>query len=130
MKNFIDLIDYFRNKKGKYLKLNNGEKVKLETVFANNYTMSLTFTHDNRTIYIPFDGLYGEDILMKIPHGLQSGVSISPYVKFDDLRRIGCALENVLINWTERKDEVLELNWEDWYNGTNDVRWIDELLAW
>ena len=23
------------------------------------------------------------------------------------------ALENVLINWTERKDEVLELNWED-----------------
>ena len=107
------LIDYFRNKKGKYLKLNNGEKVKLETVFANNYTMSLTFTHDNRMIYIPFDGLYGEDILMKIPHGLQSGVSISPYVKFDDLRRIGYALENVLINWTERKDEVLELNWED-----------------
>ena len=50
---------------------------------------------------------------MKIPHGLQSGVSISPYVKFDDLRRIGYALENVLINWTERKDEVLELNWED-----------------
>ena len=23
------------------------------------------------------------------------------------------ALENVLINWTERKDEVLDLNWED-----------------
>lgn len=107
------LIDYFRNKKGKYLKLDNGEKVKLETVFANMYTMSLTFTHDDRMIYITFDGLYGEDILMKIPHGLQSGVSISPHVKFDNFQSIGYAIENVLINWTERKDELLELNWED-----------------
>ena len=107
------LINYFRNKKGKYLKLDNGEKVKLETVFANMYTMSLTFTHDDRMIYIPFDGLYGEYILMKIPHGLQGGISISPYVKFEDLRRIGYALENVLINWTERKDEILDLNWEE-----------------
>ena len=107
------LISYFRNKKGKYLKLDNGEKVKLETVFANMYKMSLTFTHDNRTIYIPFDGLYGEYILMKIPNGLQGGVSISPYVKFDKLKSIGYALENVLTNWTERKDEVLDLNWEE-----------------
>ena len=107
------LIDYFRNKKGKYLKLDNGEKVKLETVFANMYTMSLTFTHDNRDIYIPFDGLYGDYILMKIPHGLQTGIFMSPYVKFDNLKSIGYALENVLTNWTERKDEVLDLNWEE-----------------
>ena len=107
------LIDYFRNKKGKYLKLDNGEKVKLETVFANMYTMSLTFTQDNREIYIPFDGLYGEYIMMKIPHGLQAGVSISPYVKFDNFQSIGYAIENVLTNWTERKDEIIELDWED-----------------
>lgn len=81
------LINYFRNKKGKYLKLENGEKVKLSVVFANMYTMSLTFTHDNRDIYIPFDGLYGEYIMMKIPHGLQAGVSISPHVKFDNLKK-------------------------------------------
>ena len=97
------LIDYFKNKKGKYLKLDNGEKVKLETVFANMYTMSLTFTHDNREIYIPFDGLYGDYILMKIPHGLQTGIFMSPYVEFDRLESIGHALENVLTNWTERK---------------------------
>lgn len=107
------LIDYFRNKKGKYLKLDNGEKVKLETVFANIYTMSLTFTHDNREICIPLNGLYGEYLSMKIPHGLQEGIFISPYVKFGNLKSIGYALENVLTNWTERKDEVLDLNWEE-----------------
>lgn len=107
------LINYFRNKKGKYLKLDNGEKVKLETVFANIYTLSLTFTQDSREIYIPFDGLYGEYIMMKIPHGLQAGVSISPHVKFDNLKSIGHALENVLINWTERKNEIIELKWEE-----------------
>lgn len=115
------LIKYFRNKKGKYLKLDNGEKVKLETVFANMYTMSLTFTHDDRMICIPFDGLYGECILMKIPHGLQEGIFISPYVKFGNLKSIGYTLENVLTNWTERKDEIIELDWEDWYNGTSNL---------
>lgn len=113
------LINYFRNRKGKYLKLDNGEKVKLETVFANMYTMSLTFTHDNREIYIPLDGLYGEYILMKIPHGLQAGIFVQPHVKFNSLKSIGYALEKVLTNWTERKDkterkdEVLDLNWEE-----------------
>lgn len=106
------LINYFRNKKGKHLKLRNGEKIKLEKVFANIYTLSLTFTQDGREIYISFDGLYGEHIMMNIPHGLQGGVSISPYVKFNSLKSIGYALENVLVNWTERKDDVIELNWE------------------
>lgn len=107
------LINYFRNKKGKYLKLYNGEKVKLETVFVNVYTLSLTFTQDSRKIYISFDGLYGEYVMMNIPHGLQGGVSISPHVKFDSLKSMGYALENVLTNWTERKDEIMELKWED-----------------
>lgn len=107
------LINYFRNKKGKYLKLRNGEKIKLEKVFANIYTLSLIFTQDNREVCISFDGLYGEHIMMNIPHGLQEGVFISPYVKFNSLKRIGYALENVLINWTERKNEIIELNWEE-----------------
>lgn len=107
------LINYFRNKKGKYLKLDNGEKIKLETVFANMYTLSLTFTQDGREICISFDGLYGEYITMIIPHGLQEGVFISPYVKFDSLKSIGYAIENVLTNWTERKDEIIKLDWED-----------------
>lgn len=106
------LMNYFRNKKGKYLKLYNGEKVKLETVFANIYTLSLTFTHDGREICISFDKMYEEYIMMKIPHGLQAGVSISPHVNFSNLKSIGYALENVLINWTERKNEIIELNWE------------------
>lgn len=106
------LINYFKNKKGKYLKLRNGEKIKLEKVIANIYTLSLFFTQDNREVCIYFDGLYGEYVTMNIPHGLQEGVFISPYVKFNNLRRIGYALENILSNWTERKYEI-ELNWEE-----------------
>ena len=51
--------------------------------------------------------------MMKIPRGLQAGVSISPYVKFNKLKSIGYAIENVLTNWTERKDEIIDLKWED-----------------
>lgn len=106
------LINYFRNKKGKYLKLDNGEKVKLETVFANINRLSLTFTQDGREICISFDGLYKEYVTMIIPHGLQAGVSISPHVKFNSLKSIGYAIENILTNWTERKNEIIELKWE------------------
>lgn len=106
------LINYFRNKKGKYLKLDNGEKVKLETVFANINRLSLTFTHDGREICISFDGLYKEYVTMIIPNGLQGGVSISPHVKFNSLKSIGYAIENILTNWTERKNEIIELKWE------------------
>lgn len=106
------LINYFRNKKGKHLKLRNGEKIKLEKVFANMDTLLLIFTQDNREVCISFDGLYEEYVTMNIPHGLQERVSISPYVKFNSLKSIGYALENILTNWTERKDEI-ELKWEE-----------------
>ncbi|WRW34727.1 hypothetical protein CF5_0178 [Staphylococcus phage CF5] len=92
------LINYFRNRKGKHLKLRNGEKIKLEKVFANMYTLSLTFTQDGKEIYISFDGLYREHIKMIIPHGLQEGVFMSPYVKFGNLKILGYTLENILIN--------------------------------
>lgn len=108
-----ELINYFKNKEGKYLKLNNGEKVKLSVVGYWEYSLTLTFTYGRKILVIPFDGLYGDFVTMHIPKGLEEGYYARPVVKFDDLRRIGYALENVLINWTERKDEVLELNWED-----------------
>ena len=108
------LINYFRKKKGKYLKLNNGEKVELFTVADYQYTLILSFTYGNKILDIPLiTELYGDCITIHIPEGLEEGYYISPYVKFDNLRSIGYALENVLTNWTERKDEVLDLNWED-----------------
>lgn len=107
------LIDYFKKKSGKYLKLENGEKVKLFTVVENQYRLTLTFTHGNKVLVIPFDGIYGEYIIMHIPHGLEAGLFVSPIVNLHSLKSIGRAVEHILTNWTERKDEVLELNWEE-----------------
>ena len=107
-----ELINYFKNKEGKYLKLDNGEKVKLSVVGYWEYSLTLTFTYGRKILVIPFDGLYGDFVTMHIPKGLEKGHYISPIVKFDNLRSIGYAIENVLINWTERKDEIIELKWE------------------
>ena len=112
------LIDYFRNKKGKYLKLDNGEKVKLETVVENQYRLTLTFTHVSDVLVIPFGSLYGEYVTMHIPNGLQEGICISPSLAINSLKDIGHVVEHVLTNWTERKDierkdEGLDLNWEE-----------------
>ncbi len=108
-----ELIDYFKNKSGKYLKLDNGEKVKLFAVVNCQWALTLTFTYSGKILVIPFDGLYGDFVTMHIPKGLEKGHYISSIVKFDNLRSIGYAIENVLINWTERKDEIIELKWED-----------------
>lgn len=108
------LIEYFRNKKGKYLKLDNGEKVKLETaVVKSSYTLTLTFTHGSDVLVIPFGSLYGEYVTMHIPNGLQEGICISPSLAINSLKDIGHVVEHVLTNWTERKDEVIDLNWEE-----------------
>lgn len=109
------LIDYFKNKSGKYLKLHNGDKVKLFAVVKCQYTLTLTltFTYGNKVLVIPFTGLYGDYVTIHIPNGLEQGHYISSIVKFDSFQSIGYAIENVLTNWTERKDEVLDLNWED-----------------
>ena len=116
-----ELINYFKNKEGKYLKLNNGEKVELFTVADYQYSLTLTFTYGGKILDIPFTGLYENYITMHIPERLEEGYYASPIVKFDNLRSIGYAIENVLTNWTERKDEVLELNWEDWLDGTSNL---------
>ena len=108
-----ELINYFKNKKGRCLKLNNGEKVELFEVANYQYSLTLTFTYGGKILDIPFTGLYGEYITMHIPEGLEEGYYMSSIVKFDSLQSIGYAIENVLTNWTERKDEIIELHWED-----------------
>lgn len=108
-----ELIRYFKEKSGKYLKLNNGEKVKLCVVGDWEYSLALTFTYGNKVLAILFSGLYEENVTMHIPEGLEEGYYISSIVKFDNLRSIGYAIENILTNWTERKDAFIELNWKD-----------------
>lgn len=108
-----ELISYFKNKSGKYLKLDNGEKVKLCVVGDWGYSLTLTFAYGNKVLVISFSGLYKENVAMHIPEGLEEGYYISSIVDFNNLKSIGYAVENVLTNWTERKDDVIELNWED-----------------
>lgn len=105
------LINYFRNKKGKYLKLNNGEKVELFSVADYQHSLTLTFTYSGKILDISFTGLYGEYVTMHIPEGLEEGRYVSPIVKFDNLKSIGHAVEHVLTKWTERKDDI-DLEWE------------------
>lgn len=107
------LIDYFKKKSGKYLKLNNGKKVKLSAVVDCRFTLTLTFTYDNKVLAIPLTELYGNYITIHIPSGLEQGHYISSIVKFDNFQSIGYAIENILTNWTEGKDEIIELDWED-----------------
>lgn len=107
-----ELINYFKNKEGKYLKLNNGKKANLCVVADWGYSLTLTFTHGEKVLAIPFSGLYKENVAMHIPEGLEEGYFISSIVNFNSLKSIGYALENILTNWTERKDDVIELNWE------------------
>lgn len=108
-----ELIDYFKKKSGKYLKLDNGEKVKLFAVVDCQFSLTLTFTYGKKVLVIIFTGLYGDYVTMHIPKGLEKGCYVSPIVKFDSLKSIGYAVEHVLTNWTERKDEIIELKWED-----------------
>lgn len=103
------LIEYFEHKSGKYLKLENGEKVKLSAVIKSQWILTLTFTYNNKFLVIPFSGLYGEYVTMHIPEGLEASRYVSPIVKFDSLKSIGHAVEHVLTNWTERKGETVEL---------------------
>lgn len=107
------LINYFKNKEGKYLKLNNGEKVKLSVVGSQQYSLTLTFTYGNKVLVVHFTGLYCDYVTMHIKDGLEVGRYMSPIVKFNNLKSIGYAIENTLVNWIERKNEIIELKWED-----------------
>lgn len=108
-----ELISYFKKKSGKYLKLDNGKKVKLFAVVDCQFSLTLTFTYGKKVLVIIFTGLYGDYVTMHIPKGLEKGHYMSSIVKFNSLQSIGYAIENILTNWTEGKDEIIELKWED-----------------
>jgi len=107
------LKDYFKQKSGKYLKLNNGEKVKLSKTIEESYVLTLVFKYDNKTLSIPFDNLYSEAIAVHIPKGLEKGHFTSKILKFRDVNFISVILNKVLTSWTEQKELLPELEWED-----------------
>lgn len=107
------LVEYFRQKRGKYLKLSNGEKVKLDKVIEESYVLTLVFKYDNKTLSIPFDRLYSEAISVHIPNGLEKGNFISKIIKFRDVNFVSVVLDKVLTSWTEQKELLPELDWEE-----------------
>ena len=104
-------IDYFKKSRNEYIKLDNGKRVNLREVVVSQDKVTLTFTYSGKDLVLPFE-LSGGCITIYIPDGLQ-GSFASPIVKFNSFKSLGKGIEKILTNWTERKDEVLELNWED-----------------
>ena len=98
------LKDYFRQKIGKYLKLNNGEKVKLIHTIEEPYILILVFNYNNKTLSIPFDRLYSDVLVAHIPNGLEKGHFTSKIIKFRDVNFISVILNKVLTSWTEQKE--------------------------
>lgn len=107
------LIEYFGQKRGKYLKLSNGEKVKLTHTIEESYVLTLVFKYNDKTLSIPFDKLYSEALVAHIPNGLEKGHFTSKIVKFKDVNFISIILNNVLTSWTEQKELLPELDWQE-----------------
>lgn len=107
------LIEYFRQKRGKYLKLNNGKKVKLINTIEEPYVLTLVFSYNDKALSIPFDKLYSEALVAHIPNGLEKGHFTSKIVKFRDVNFISIILNNVLTSWTEQKELLPGLDWEE-----------------
>ena len=106
------LKEYFRQKRGKYLKLPNGEEVKLTKVIEESYILTLVFNYNNENLTIPFDKLYSEALVAHIPNGLEKGHFTSKIVKFRDVNFISSILNNVLTSWTEQEELLPELEWQ------------------
>lgn len=107
------IIEYFRQKRDKYLKLNNGKKVKLINTIEESYVLTLVFKYNDKALSIPFDKLYSEALVAHIPNGLEKGHFTSKIVKFRDVNFISIILNNVLTSWTEQKELLPELDWEE-----------------
>ena len=106
------LKEYFRQKRGKYLKLHNGEEVKLAKVIEEPYVLTLVFNYNNKTLSIPFDKIYSEALVAHIPNGLEKGHFTSKILKFRDVNFISIILNNVLTSWTEQEELLPELEWK------------------
>lgn len=107
------LKEYFRQKRGKYLKLSNGEKVRLTQSIEESYVLTLVFSYNNKNLTIPFDKLYSEALEAHIPNGLEKGNFTSKIVRFGYVDSISTLLEKVLTSWTEQKEFLPELEWEE-----------------
>ncbi|WJJ57013.1 hypothetical protein vBSAP01_223 [Staphylococcus phage vB_SAP01] len=105
------LIQYFGDRQGKKIILEDGSKVKLYSVNCTGYSLELTFLYDNETMAINIDNLYSDYVLMHIPKGLYPHT----VVKHDSSLGISFVLEKSLSEWVRqvKNDLVFGLEWED-----------------
>ncbi|AVR55466.1 hypothetical protein HOT02_gp021 [Staphylococcus phage phiSA_BS2] len=104
------LASYFLAKKGKYLVLENGERVKLTQVEVVRGGIDLLFLYNNEYTIIHYYTGRKDQIRMNIPKGLH----YTNVVVFESLDGIGILLDRILCNWVEQERETIKgLNWEE-----------------
>lgn len=100
----VKLIGYFKSHVGKCLLLDNGNKVCLQRVIVDGYTMFLKFSFDNKYTELQLDRLDKEYKIMYIPEGLY----FTTRVEIGTIISIGSMIEHVLENWTSNQEEENE----------------------
>lgn len=109
------LIDYFKDKQSKYLKLSNGAYIKLEYVDvvedkdALEDSLHLVFTNNYDSLYISFRfGSKSEYPTMVVPREYYR----TPFIKVQSMLSVGSILDSVAKEWVETKDTI-NLEWSD-----------------
>lgn len=103
------LIDYFKDKQSKYLKLSNGAYIKLEYVDVLEDGLHLVFTNNHDNLYISFNfGAKSEYPTMVVPQDYYH----TPYIKVQSMLSVGSILDSVAKEWVETKDTI-NLEWSD-----------------
>lgn len=103
------LIDYFKDKQGRYLKLSNGAHIKLEYVDVLEDGLHLVFTNNYDNLYISFNfGENSECPTMVVPQEYY----LTPYIKVQSMLSVGSILDSVAKEWVDIKDAI-NLEWSD-----------------
>lgn len=103
------LIDYFKDKQGRYLKLSNGVYIKLEYVDVLEDGLHLVFTNNYDNLYISFNfGENSECPTMVVPQNCY----FTPFIKVESMLSVGSILDTVAKEWVEIKDAI-NLEWSD-----------------
>lgn len=107
------LIDYFKDKQSKYLKLSNGAYIKLEYVDVLEDdlkdSLHLVFTNNYDNLYISFRfGVKNEYPTMVVPQNYYH----TPFIKVQSMLSVGSILDSVAKEWVETKDTI-NLEWSD-----------------
>lgn len=109
------LIDYFKDKQSKYLKLSNGAYIKLEhvdvveDVDALEDSLHLVFTNNYDNLYISFKFREKNEYpTMVVPQDYYR----TPFIKVQSMSGVGNILDSVAKEWSETKD-TLSLEWSD-----------------